>query len=137
MSLNLVLLEASDDQEAEACRLLKTDPSCGFSQTRSDSLEHHEICSVILSDSKIVGFYSYRNSNDQLYYFFIAPEYRGKGVARSALRILVKRLQDRGVQKITINMQPEAELFWRNVLSDFRFVEECGTRYGIEISRQA
>lgn len=130
-----MLLEASADQESEARRLLRADTSCGFSQTRSDSLEHREICSVILADSKVVGFYSYRNTTDQLYYFFIAQEYRGKGFAKAAVRILVNNLQSRGVQKLTINMQPDTEQFWRSVLSDFIFVEECGTRYGIEISR--
>lgn len=132
----VTLAEASQDQEAIAQRLLDTDTECGFSCTKSDALGVDERCYVILIGENVVGFYSYRWASNQIFYFFIAPKWRKKGIGSLALRQLLESLRDQGVSYVYLTMEPGSEPFWHRALNGFDVRHEWGTRIRVDIGRK-
>ena len=135
MKIMVRLVEASQEQEAFAQLLLDEDSTCGFSHTRSDALGEDERCYVILVDEDVVGFYSYRWVSSQIFYFFIAPRWRKKGVGSLALALLLESLRELGVLHATVNMEPGSELFWDRALDGFDVRNEWGSRFRIYIGK--
>ena len=132
----VTLAEASPDQEAIAQKLLNADTECGFSHTKSDALGEGERCYVILIGENVVGFYSYRWASNQIFYFFIAPKWRKKGIGSLALTQLLESLRDQGVSHVNVTMEPGSEPFWHRSLNGFDVRREWGTRIRVDTSRK-
>lgn len=134
---NLTLTEASREQELAAQRILRLDPDCGFSEIRSDALDEGERCYVILHGKEVVGFYSFRWVSRQIFYFFVAPAWRKKGIGTQALGQLIVELRGRGVDHVVVNMTPGSEPFWYAAFRDFEIRNEWSNRYRFDITKNS
>lgn len=130
---NLTLTEASRDQELVAQRILRLDSDCGFSGIRSDALGEGERCYVILHGEEVVGFYSFRWASSQIFYFFIAPTWRKKGIGTQALRQLIVELREQGLDHVVVNMTPGSEPFWCAAFGSLESKSEWSGRHRFDI----
>lgn len=130
---NLTLTEASKDQELAAQRILRLDSDCGFSGIRSDALDEGERCYVILHGEEVVGFYSFRWASSQIFYFFIAPTWRKKGIGTQALEQLIAELREQRVDHVVVNMTPGSESFWHAAFRSLKSKSEWSGRHRFDI----
>ena len=126
---NLTFAEAGREQELAAQKILRLDPDCGFSEIRSDALDEGERCYVILYGKEVVGFYSFRWVSSQIFYFFVAPAWRKKGIGTQALGQLIVELRGQGVDHVIVNMTPGSEPFWYAAFRGFESQNEWSSRH--------
>ncbi|MFK3641262.1 GNAT family N-acetyltransferase [Pseudomonas protegens] len=134
MALNVRIEEANEEQEAIAQGLLNQDRACGFNHTKSDALGEDERCYVICLEEAIIGYYSYRWVSNQIYYFFIAPEWRRRGIGATVVKLILENAAEADVKEVIVNMQPGSEKFWEAVLNSFPLERDWGSRFRVQIA---
>ena len=81
------------------------------------SYEYIETNSVfnLMVDKEIVGYYSFFHESEntiKLDNLFVLPEFIGKGFGKVLMNDFLLRIKDQNVQKIVLNSEPNAEIFY-------------------------
>ncbi|PKB16947.1 GNAT family N-acetyltransferase [Flavobacterium sp. 5] len=82
-----------------------------------DYIEKNDVFKLV-SDTKIIGYYSYiteENHTVKLDNLFVLPEYIGKGFGKYLIADFLKRMRDEKCKKIILNSEPNAEKFYQKM----------------------
>ena len=69
----------------------------------------------LVVDDKIIGYYSFFHESEntiKLDNLFVLPEFIGKGFGKILMSDFLKRLKNIDVQKVILNSEPNAEVFY-------------------------
>jgi len=72
----------------------------------------------LLSDNKIIGYYSYiitEKKNVKLDNLFVLPEYIGQGFGKYLINDFLKRMRNEKFEKIILDSEPNAEEFYLKI----------------------
>lgn len=92
-------------------QILKWDKNLTISQ---DYIRDHDVFKLVDNDL-IVGYYSYVFENEKIVKIdnlFILPEHIGRGFGKYLLLDFLNRIKETGVEKITLDSEPNAEQFY-------------------------
>ncbi|RYJ39355.1 Acetyltransferase (GNAT) family protein [Flavobacterium anhuiense] len=79
-----------------------------------DYIREHNVFKLVDNDL-IMGYYSFIFENDktvELDNLFVLPEYIGKGFGKYLLLDFLNRMKEIGIEKITLDSEPNAEEFY-------------------------
>jgi GNAT superfamily N-acetyltransferase len=89
-----------------------------------DYIEKNNVFKLILND-QIIGYYSFYPIDEntiKLDNMFILPEYIGKGFGKVLMTDFLKKVEQFGVNKITLDAEPNAENYYKTF--DFETTEQ-------------
>lgn len=82
---------------------------------RPEDFEANKIFKLINNDQSIIGFYSFKNKNNNSVHLndlFILPDHIGKGLGKLLLNDFINKIKNANASKITLESDPNAEGFY-------------------------
>ena len=80
-----------------------------------DYIEKNKVYKLV-QNSQIIGYYSYFSTDEntiKLDNIFILPEFIGKGFGKILMNDFLKKINQSGMNKITLDAEPNAEKFYK------------------------
>lgn len=85
-----------------------------FLTVSKEYIETNPVYNLVAED-QIVGYYSFFHESEntiKLDNLFVLPEFIGKGFGKVLMNDFLLRIKDQNVQKIVLNSEPNAEIFY-------------------------
>ena len=71
----------------------------------------------IINENSLLGFYAYQpidSKKVKLNYLFIEPKFIGQGLGKILMNDFLKRIEQNGFEKVTLDADPNAESFYQS-----------------------